>query len=170
MKTTELNPFTTEAERQWDRERPRKILFVDDEAGLLEVWVRLLAGAGYEVDTAPDGHAGWGALCRTSYDLLITDHNMPGLTGLELVGKLRSTHMILPVILVSGALDLKEIHQHRWLNLAATLAKPFTAGQLLASVPAALRQPAAGAPLAATGSTLVAFNHVEPWSHWGLNE
>ncbi|MBI5772378.1 MAG: response regulator [Verrucomicrobia bacterium] len=170
MKTTELNPFTTEAERQWERERPRKILFVDDEAGLREVWARLLAGAGYEVDTAPDGHTGWGALCRKSYDLLITDHKMPGQTGLELVGKLRSTHMILPVILVSGTLDLKELHQHRWLNLAATLAKPFTAGQLLASVQDILRPPAAGTPPAAACSMLAAFSHVESWPHGGLNE
>jgi YesN/AraC family two-component response regulator len=56
------------------------------------------------VDTAEDGEFGWEALQAKNYDLLITDNNMPKVSGLELVKKLRSARMALPVILASGAM------------------------------------------------------------------
>lgn len=170
MKTAGFNSsFTTETESQWERERPRKILFVDDDESLRGIVSMTLADAGHEVDTVPDGHSAWGALCRKNYSLLITDQKMPGLTGLELAAKVRAARMTLPVILVSGTLDPKAIHKHRWLNLSATLAKPFTAGELLNSVKEALCSAMADGH-AMAGSTLATLSRVESWPHWGLNE
>ena len=62
----------------------------------------VLARNGYHVDTAEDGVSGWRALKDQRYDILITDNTMPGVTGLELVKKLRSEDMMLAVILASG--------------------------------------------------------------------
>jgi DNA-binding response OmpR family regulator len=112
----------------------RRILFVDDNIAVREASAKVLICSGYHVDVAEDGEAGWKALHATSYDLLITDHNMPKLSGVELVKKLRSAHMKLPVVLASGALPMEELSQNPWLQFAATLLKPFTIDELLQTV------------------------------------
>ena len=58
-----------------------QILLVDDDELIRQMMSRTLLASGYRVDTAEDGAAGWAALQRGNYDLLITDHNMPNLEG-----------------------------------------------------------------------------------------
>jgi DNA-binding response OmpR family regulator len=115
-----------------------RILFVDDSIAVREASAKALICSGYRVDVAEDGEAGWKALHATRYDLLITDHNMPKLSGVELVKKVRSAHMKLPVVLASAALPTEELNQNPWLQFAATLLKPFTVEELLQTVKAAL--------------------------------
>jgi len=115
-----------------------RILFVDDSIAVREASAKVLICSGYHVDVAEDGEAGWEALHATSYDLLITDHKMPKLSGVELVKKLRSAHMKLPVVLASATLPTEELNQNPWLQFAATLLKPFTVEELLQTVKAAL--------------------------------
>ncbi len=81
----------------------RLILVVDDDELTLEMCQIALRDCGYEVDTAVDGRAAWEALCTRAYDLVITDHRMPGLDGISLIGRIRSVPSQLPVILMSGA-------------------------------------------------------------------
>lgn len=64
----------------------------------------MLLRAGYEVDSAEDGSVAWDTLNACSYDLLINDNNMPNLTGLELLRKVRDHHIALPVIMASGTI------------------------------------------------------------------
>ena len=59
---------------------------------------------------------------------------MPKMSGVELVKKLRSARMTLPVILASGELPTEELDRNPWLQLATTLVKPFSRGQLLKTV------------------------------------
>jgi DNA-binding response OmpR family regulator len=94
----------------------------------------VLMSTGYNVDTAADGADAWKALHEKSYDLLITDNKMPMMTGLELIKKLHSENMTLPVILASGTILLEELKQHPWLQIDATLPKPFTIAELLDTV------------------------------------
>ena len=56
------------------------------------------------------------------------------MSGVELVKKLRSARMTLPVILASGELPTEELDRNPWLQLATTLVKPFSRGQLLKTV------------------------------------
>ena len=86
---------------------------------------RVLRDFGYQTETANDGAAAWKALQANVYDLLITDNNMPRVSGVELVKKVRSARMALPVILVSGNLPTGELESNPWLQPVATLAKPF---------------------------------------------
>ncbi len=150
----------------------QRILVVDDDALIRRLSARTLLGSGYQVDTAEDGVAGWEAMQAESYDLLLTDHNMPKLTGLELAQKLWAARMTLPVILVSGAPPMDELRQHPWLKFAAILAKPFATEELLAKVKAALRAPdevhhKVGAPFTfSTGGQ----SRFRPSSRWGLNK
>jgi DNA-binding response OmpR family regulator len=95
----------------------------------------MLIAFGYRVDEAADGAAAWQALKLNSdkYDLLITDNHMPAVSGIELVKKLRSVRIALPVILASGTIPEK-LNRHSSLQLAAVLPKPFTAEELLGTV------------------------------------
>ncbi len=96
--------------------------------------VRTLVSSGYEVDAARDGADAWKALNEANYFLLITDHQMPRVTGLELIARLRTEDKPLPVILVSAEMPTEEINRHPHLHIDATLTKPFTAEVLLATV------------------------------------
>lgn len=120
-----------------------RILVVDDDVDTCWVIARVLKGSGYEVDAAKDGEVAWVALQLNSYDLLITDHEMPKMTRVELIKKLYTDGMALPVILVSGAMPTEELNRHPWLQLAAMLTKPDTIEQLLRTVKEAFL-PAAG--------------------------
>jgi DNA-binding response OmpR family regulator len=111
-----------------------RILLVEDDFYARELNAGVLIRFGYQVDTAGDGADAWKALNEQSYDLLITDNRMPRVTGLELIKKLRSEDMMLPVILASGTVPSEELKRHPWLQLDATLPKPFTLAELLDTV------------------------------------
>ena len=155
----------------------QRILVVEDDVAIRLLNARVLVRSGYQVDAAEDGAAGWEALHAKNFNLLITDHNMPRLSGLELVKKVRSARMTLPVILATGALPEEELERHPWLQLAATLLKPFSPHQLLEMVQEVLR--AAGrcasfSPEACFPVLAKAVCPLEPLPPWhsqpGLNE
>lgn len=80
-----------------------RVLVVDDSITVREAQRSILTRNGYEVDVAVDGSEGWERLQRGRYDLLITDVDMPGMNGIELVRTLRShlAYRELPVAIVS---------------------------------------------------------------------
>lgn len=112
----------------------QRILVVDDDEDLRRVNTEVLSGCGYKVDAAADGAIAWTTLQLNSYDLLITDHQMPKVTGMELLKKLRAARMVLPVILVSGTIPTHEMSRHPWLRIDATLLKPYTPDELRVTV------------------------------------
>jgi len=112
----------------------QRILVVEDDADIRWLNTEVLTESGFQVDAAEDGVAAWQALNTGRYDLLITDNNMPIVTGLELIKKLRSEDMMLPVILMSGTLPTEELEQHPWLQIQATLIKPYTIAELFKTV------------------------------------
>ena len=156
MKNTEIlqseKPASSQA--RCGADPPHRILVVDDESDIRQLSSAVLISSGYKVDAAEDGEAGWEALHANSYDLLITDNNMPKVTGVELVKKLRSARMALPVILASGLMPAEELNRHPWLQIHATLLKPFTGDELLGTVKQVLR---------ATDSVLA---QIEPLPTW----
>ncbi|CAN5317100.1 Wsp signal transduction system sensor histidine kinase WspE [soil metagenome] len=80
-----------------------RILVADDSLTVRELERKLLAGHGYEVDTAVDGLDAWNALREGSYDLLVTDIDMPRMDGIELSKLVRSHARLrdLPIVVVS---------------------------------------------------------------------
>ena len=113
---------------------PHRILVVDDESCIRWLNAEMLLRSGYHVDTAEDGAAAWRALGAERYDLLITDHNMPRVTGVELIKKVRGARMELPVIMATGTLPEEEFALNPWLRPDATLLKPHTVGEMLRAV------------------------------------
>jgi DNA-binding response OmpR family regulator len=81
---------------------PLCILVVEDDRNLRQINATVLTHAGYAVDMDEDGDAAREALQAKRCELMITDNHMPRLTGIELLNKLRSTPMGLPVIMVTG--------------------------------------------------------------------
>jgi CheY-like chemotaxis protein len=88
------------------------------------------------------------------------------MSGLELVRKLRSAQLALPVIMASGGIDERDLTQNQWLQPAKVLPKPFTSAALLETVAEVL-------PLAARVPFRPEFpfpGPVDSYNHWGLNE
>jgi len=84
-----------------------RTLVVDDDPAVLELLTSLLAGAGHEVTTAADGLEARALVLDGSYDLCVVDHELPGMTGLEIAGAVREAGIDTRLVLVSGV---------RWLS------------------------------------------------------
>jgi CheY-like chemotaxis protein len=121
-----------------------RILVVDKNSDLRLLYADALAGPGCRVDLAENGAAAWEALQARHYNLLITENEMPNLTGDELIKKLRSARMDLPVVLVAETWPDHESAENLSLPCAATLWKPFALDALLDTVKNVLR---AGVPI-----------------------
>lgn len=112
----------------------RRILVVEDEPGIRQVLQAALETAGARCETADDGEAGWTAWQTGHWDLVLTDHHMPRLTGLELLDRLRQAGAEVPVILASGrGLEGIEDRAERDPHLIF-LPKPFHLDGLLLAV------------------------------------
>ena len=118
---------------------PQRILVVDDDDAMRGLNTEVLIHHGYQVDAVEDGAVAWDALQLNSYDLMITDNNMPNVTGVGLLKKMRAARMALPVIMATGVLPQDEFVRYPWLQPAATLVKPYTLVQLLGTVQKVLR-------------------------------
>ena len=102
----------------------RRILVVDDDPFIRHRNAEALIRHGFEVNAVEDGGAGWQELQANHYHLVITENELPKLTGIELVGKLRSARLALPVILATEKLPAAQAARH--LHPMLTLLKPYT--------------------------------------------
>jgi CheY-like chemotaxis protein len=136
-------------------ERTRLILVADDDAQMRRLISLVLTTAGFDVRTVSDGEQAWEAVCREPYDLLVTDNDMPHLSGLNLIQRIRDAGLHLPIIIASGTLSAESAHDHPQLQIASVLTKPFSIPELLDAVNAlsllacgdAATRPAAGSRL-----------------------
>ncbi len=114
----------------------KKVLVADDEAHILHVVSMKLTNAGYEVVTAVDGEEALELCLAESPDLVITDYQMPYMTGLELCEKLREdeqTENIPVVMLTARGFDI-EAHEMEAARISGVLSKPFSPREVLAKV------------------------------------
>jgi DNA-binding response OmpR family regulator len=113
---------------------PGHILVVEDDSRIRDVVAVVLRRTGYRVSCAEDGEAGWNALCADKFDIVITDHEMPRLKGLDLLRRVRAAPLSVPVILASGRIPWHEPDLLPLLAPGEVLEKPFSATALLAMV------------------------------------
>jgi len=148
-----------------------RILYVDDEPELRQLGELVLRQSGYAVDTAPDGRLAWEALHRTPYHLLVTDSDMPNLTGLELAINIRKAGMRLPIVLTSGFSNFLDDYP-RELRLSALIHKPFWPKTLIVTVKQALQtaNPRVKDPLLADYGLGGLLASTPRWTHGGINE
>lgn len=85
------------------RKHRKRVLVVDDSLTVRELVRKLISSRGYDVETAVDGMDGWNAVRTGSYDLVVTDVDMPRMDGIELVHHIKKDNRLhaLPVMIVS---------------------------------------------------------------------
>jgi PAS domain S-box-containing protein len=117
-------------------QRSHHVMYVDDDEALVFLVQRLLRRRGYQVSGFTDPHEATAALRAdpTRYDLLVTDYNMPGFCGVDLVREARRIRPDLPVALASGYVTA-EIEQAAMAEGArALIHKPNDVEELCATV------------------------------------
>ena len=151
---------------------PTRILYAEADALLRNLGRLVLLRSGYLVDTVEDGAEAWVALNEVSYHLLITDHDMPHLTGLELITQVRRAGMRLPIVMTSGSFSPLDNLPVAGAGLAVFLPKPFTSELLVATVAQLL--PTANSLRSGDGAWISAWAHApvlsQPCPHGGINE
>ena len=78
-----------------------RLLWADDEIELLKAHIIFLQGKGYEVTTVTNGPDAIDACSSQAFDLVLLDENMPGLTGLETLNRIKEMHPQTPVVMVT---------------------------------------------------------------------
>jgi CheY-like chemotaxis protein len=108
--------------------RPLSILFVDDEQLLVMVGADMLESNGHQVTAAGSGAEALDLLRSNGrFDLLITDHAMPGMTGVELAAKAKEVVPEIRVVLASGFQEIPGEAEADWLRLR----KPYLESDLI---------------------------------------
>ena len=79
------------------------VLYMEDEVGLARLFQKKLNREGFEVDLAPDGIAGLEKYSQGSYNIVLVDHRMPGLNGLEVIQRLAEKPSPPAMIMLTGA-------------------------------------------------------------------
>lgn len=120
-----------------------KICVIEDESGIAGPIKQVLEKHGFAVDGALDGEEGLRLAMRNSYDCLIVDIQLPKLSGLELLSKLRLQNIMTPVIILtarSQIYDKLEGFEH---GADDYMTKPFHMEELLARVRAVIKRKSA---------------------------
>src|SRR5450830_393848 len=112
------------------------LLLVEDDDSVRQLMAESLEAIGYAVTQAADGETALTMLRKNLPDLLITDYLMPGMTGAELMQKVRVQAPELPMIIATGYADMKAIEEVIGEN--QLLRKPFPLAELAATVARAL--------------------------------
>jgi len=114
--------------------RPKTVLWVDDEFESLGAHVLFLNENGYEVEQAAHGDDALALLRRQPYGLILLDEQLPGRTGLELVGEIRSIDPAVPVVMVTKSEEADTMHEAIGIELDDYLVKPVNPRQVLTVV------------------------------------
>lgn len=108
-----------------------QLLWADDEIELLNAHVIFLQSKGYEVTKVTNGHDAIEA-CRSSlFDLVLLDENMPGLTGLETLTRIKEIQPSTPVVMVTKSEEEDIMEQAIGSKIADYLIKPVNPNQIL---------------------------------------
>jgi CheY-like chemotaxis protein len=123
-------------EKDLDSRKTKRVLYVDDMRELREVARLALTRAGHKVDCAPDGTDAFDMVKATphAYDIVISDHHMTGMNGLELVMKLREIRFPGMIAIVSSELNSDVEEEYRHLGIERILNKPVELAHLRALV------------------------------------
>ncbi|HSH94961.1 MAG TPA: response regulator [Roseimicrobium sp.] len=116
-----------------------RILFAEDDEDFRPWLVRCLRRAGYDVAAVSDGELAWMELCAREFDLFVTDNNMLGLSGLEVVERARQSGMGIPVLLISASVDFAQVHPASGLKNVVLLPKLTPLHLILAAIEELLR-------------------------------
>ena len=118
---------------------PATIFVIDDDKGVRDSMGELLEPAGYHVETYASADAFLAAYRADAKGCVVTDVRMPGMTGFELLARLRATGRALPAIVITGHGDISMAVEAIRAGAFGFIEKPVRPHELLASIERALR-------------------------------
>jgi len=127
VQTSTANPSSDSEERI---ERSLSVLLVDDEPIACDVLARYLITDGHRVVTAVNGQEAIDRAGAEDFDLLITDHAMPGMNGLQLAAHIRGMRASQPIILVTGFSDSRFDPDEKFSDIDLVVRKPVPRREL----------------------------------------
>ena len=131
-----------------------RILVIDDDPGVRDSMERTLRGAGYTVQSAASGEEGFELARGGAFDVILSDMRMPGISGLDILRKLRDVSVDAGFIIMTGFGTVDTAVEAMKLGAVDFVQKPFFRDELLMRVRVGDRTAAAGAagrPAAAAG-------------------
>jgi len=111
-----------------------RILWADDEIDLLKPHILFLQNKGYEVETVTNGRDAIDALSNQIFNLIILDENMPGISGLEALQRIKIMQPNVPVIMITKSEEENIMNQAIGGEIADYLIKPVNPMQILSSI------------------------------------
>ncbi len=113
-----------------------KVLIADDEIHIIHVVAIKLRNNGFEVIAANNGAEAYDLACDEHPDIIVTDYQMPFVTGIELIEKLRANEQTkhTPAILLTARSFAISQEQQETLGVEACLSKPFSPKELLKTI------------------------------------
>ncbi|MEO6871046.1 MAG: response regulator [Chthoniobacterales bacterium] len=110
----------------------KKILAVEDETAVAQLLALVLGGPTCQVTTACNGKRALEKIAAAlkPFDVIITDHQMPEMTGLQLVRELRAEHFGGKIAVLSAHLNEQNMHAYQDLHVDLMLSKPFDVEEL----------------------------------------
>ena len=108
-----------------------KILWVDDEIDLLKPYTLYLKNKGYEIDTATNGQDAIELCEKEIYDIVFLDENMPGLSGLETLSKIKEIRPNIPIVMITKSEEENIMDMAIGNKIADYLIKPVNPSQIL---------------------------------------
>jgi CheY-like chemotaxis protein len=122
-------------------ERPAHILVVDDEEAIRVTLDMLLRRRGYAVTTAANGEEALTLLEQRSFDLLLLDLMMPGMTGLDVAAHARDVQPTAAVLILTGSSSIEGVPEDPRLDHVPHMLKTASPQEVLERVAAVLHRP-----------------------------
>jgi two-component system alkaline phosphatase synthesis response regulator PhoP len=122
----------------------KRILLIEDEAGLAATLQDRFQGEGYSVEVAPDGEAGLERATHDYFDLIILDLMLPGKSSLEVCRELRQQMITAPILMLSARSQTMDKVLGLKIGADDYVTKPFDMLELLARIEAHLRRGPSG--------------------------
>jgi DNA-binding response OmpR family regulator len=117
-----------------------KLLLIEDNDRLRETLCSGLSAQGYEVESASDGTTGWQIASEATHDLIILDRMLPGLDGVEILKRLRTSGSSIPVLMLTARDAVPDRVEGIDAGADDYLTKPFAVAELLARIRMLLRR------------------------------
>ena len=112
-------------------EKTKNILIVDDDQDLLDMYNEFFRMDGFKIITTKSGIGALDICKKEDIKLIISDSNMPGMNGLELLTHLRSYYQTMPLFyLLTGAMEIEESEVKNY-GVHALISKPFDLDEIM---------------------------------------
>lgn len=115
------------------------ILVVEDSRPVAVLLQRALEGRGHRVTVVADGLDAHAELQNDTFDIVLLDHLLPGMLGIEVLEKVKADGMTVPILMLSGVAGESDIVRALRMGAADFIRKPFSLRELIARIDVQVR-------------------------------